>query len=139
MNLDLPKHAEDKVKRALEDVYQLTDDSGEKIRIAILASGICIGQACGFLAASMGLEADQVGEVQDEILRLIAVVVKKGGAEAWDYLTKDGQRSPPRTIHPLKTQENKMDPEKEEPKSEYETGNKRHPREEDDEDNDEGA
>lgn len=31
------------------------------------------------------------------------------------------------------------DPKKEEPKPEYETGNKRYPREEDDEDNEEGA
>ncbi len=89
MNLDLPKHAEQKVKRALEDVYQLTDDTGEKMRIAVLASGVCIGQACGFLAASMGLKADEIGQVQDEILRMMAVVVKKGGAEAWDYLTQD--------------------------------------------------
>lgn len=32
-----------------------------------------------------------------------------------------------------------MDPEKEKPKPEYETGNKRYPREEDDDDNEEGA
>lgn len=49
-SLDLPRHAADKVKRALDDVLQLTSDPGELLQIAVLAAAVPIGAASGFLA-----------------------------------------------------------------------------------------
>lgn len=48
MSIDLPRYASDKVKRALDDLLQLTDDPPEMLRIALPASGVCIGQAAEF-------------------------------------------------------------------------------------------
>lgn len=53
-NLDLPKHAADKVKRTLDDVLDLTDDPGEKLRIALMACSAPIGAAAGILSAMAG-------------------------------------------------------------------------------------
>lgn len=50
-NLDLSNHAADKVKRALDDVLQLTDDPGERLMIAVMAASVPIGAAAGILAA----------------------------------------------------------------------------------------
>lgn len=48
--MDLEHHAADKVQRALKDVLQLTDDPGHKMRIALMASSVCIGSAAGSLS-----------------------------------------------------------------------------------------
>src|SRR4051812_22867072 len=93
MNTDLPKHAAAKVKRALDDVYQLTDDPAEMLRISLLASGICVGQAAGILAGMMKNSGAAVSEIEakKKILRLIEITVTQGGDAAWQSL----QQSPP--------------------------------------------
>lgn len=88
MNIDLPNHAADKVKRALDDVHQLTDDPGEMLRIAIMGAGICIGQAGGFLAGLMERQGMVVPEVDAklQVLELIRITVTDGAESAWASL-----------------------------------------------------
>lgn len=95
MNIDLPKHAAAKVKRALDDVYQLTDDPSEMLRIALLASGICIGQASGILAGMMKNSGATVSDIEakQEILRLITITVTQGGDAAWQSLQQSPQET----------------------------------------------
>jgi anti-sigma factor RsiW len=99
MNTDLPRHAAAKVKRALDDVYQLTDDPGEMLRISLLASGICIGQASGILAGMMKASGAVVSEAdaKQEILRLIGITVTQGGDAAWRSLQSGGHVGTPLT------------------------------------------
>lgn len=95
MNIDLPKHAAAKVKRALDDVYQLTDDPGEMLRISLLASGICVGQAASILAGMMRSSGATVSDVEamQEILRLITITVMQDGDAAWRSLQRSPQES----------------------------------------------
>lgn len=72
-NFDLENHAADKVKRALDDVYQLTDDPGLKMRIAIMASSICIGAAGGFLAGKAKRKGFVISE-KDAMLQIMELV-----------------------------------------------------------------
>ena len=88
MNRDLPKHAGDKVQRALDDVLQLTGDAGERLRIALFASGICIGHAAGTLHAMMLNEGHAIGEreVKVQIIELLRVLMLDGADKAWQQL-----------------------------------------------------
>jgi hypothetical protein len=70
MNQDLEKHAADKVKRALDDIYQLTDDVGEKMRIALMASSVCMGAAAAFLSAKAAQKGFEYSE-KDSILQIL--------------------------------------------------------------------
>ncbi len=92
-NADLPNHAADKVKRALDDVLALTDDPGEKIRIAWMAASIPIGMAAGFLSGKAEREGIQIPQTAafTEILELLrltttqsaeAVMGRLNGADA---------------------------------------------------------
>lgn len=95
-NHDLPKHAADKVQRALDDVLQLTADPGEKLRIYLLASGICIGGAGGILAAQLDHSGDEVAEraVKLEILDLLRRTVSDGAEAAWNSLSETATAEP---------------------------------------------
>lgn len=88
INTDLPRHAADKVTRALKDVLQLSDDPGEHLRICLLASGVCIGGAGKALARSAQNDGEQVSEIDAklEIVRLLEVMVSKGADAAMKYL-----------------------------------------------------
>lgn len=89
-NLDLPRHAADKVKSTLADVIQLTDDPGEMLRIYLLAAGSCIGAAIGTahgLAEKGGAKVTK-DEVTTEILKLIEIVVTKGADATMQHLAK---------------------------------------------------
>jgi len=78
--MDLENHAADKVIRALKDVQQLTDDPGLMMRMALLASGCCIGNAAGCLS----FKAKNAGFVLSEkdatlqILELLKLNVTDG-------------------------------------------------------------
>jgi len=87
-NLDLPKHAADKVDRALQDVLQLTDDPGEMLRIYLLAAGVCIGGAGGTLAGMLERDGHKVPEdaVKLQIMDLLRKVVVEGHEAAWKSL-----------------------------------------------------
>ncbi|QOG20436.1 hypothetical protein [Bradyrhizobium sp. SEMIA] len=89
MNNDLPQHAANKVRRALDDVHQLTDDPSEMMRISILAAGVCIGQAAGFMRGMIERDGkDAKTEViVDEILKLVRTTAVKGADAAWRELT----------------------------------------------------
>jgi hypothetical protein len=89
VNNDLPKHAAQKVKRALDDVHQLTSDPGEMLRISLLASGVCIGQAVGFMRGMMERDGHKTTneEVVDEILKLVRITAVKGADAAWSSLS----------------------------------------------------
>lgn len=92
-NLDLPRHAAAKVKRALDDVLELTDDPGEKIRIALMAASVPIGAAGGFLSAKAkraGITIDETAAIVQvlELLKLNAT----GGADAV-FAHADGELS----------------------------------------------
>jgi hypothetical protein len=91
-NFDLPKHASDKVERALKDVVQLTDDPGEILRIYVLASGICIGGAGGTLAAMLKRDGHPPEEKATQllILDLLRKVVTDGAEAAWQSLAEQG-------------------------------------------------
>lgn len=81
--MDLERHAADKVKRALDDVYQLTDDPNEMIRIALLASSVCIGGCAGFIAGLADVNGTPISE-QDAKLQVIELLrrIMTDGAEA---------------------------------------------------------
>ncbi|MBR0687327.1 hypothetical protein JQ594_15455 [Bradyrhizobium manausense] len=88
MNIDLPRHAADKVTRALKDVLQLTDDPGEQLRICLLASGVCIGGAGQALTRHAKLDGEQISELDAklEIVKLLEVLVSKGAEAAMKYM-----------------------------------------------------
>lgn len=88
LNIDLPRHAADKVTRALKDVLQLTTDPGEHLRICLLASGICIGGAGQAFAQLARNDGEQLSEVDAklEIVKLMEVLVSKGADAAMKYL-----------------------------------------------------
>lgn len=90
-NLDLPHHAANKVKRALDDVLQLVDDPGEKLRIALMAASVPIGAASGFLAGMCAKAGKSVGETAAivEILEMLKTNATKG-ADA--VFAVDGER-----------------------------------------------
>lgn len=87
-NFDLPKHAADKVERALKDVLQLTDDPGEMLRIYVLAAGVCLGGAGGTLAAMLRQDGHAVSqkEANAYVLDLVRKVVTDGAEAAWKSL-----------------------------------------------------
>lgn len=89
-NLDLPRHARDKVDRALSDVLQLTDDPGEILRIHILAAGVCIGGAGGTLAAMLNRDGHMVSENEANrfVLELVGKVLTDGAEAAWKSLQR---------------------------------------------------
>lgn len=90
MSYDLPNHAADKVKRALDDVHQLTDDPGEMLRIAIMGAGICIGQAGGILAGMMSRQGVKVSEAdaKRQVLEVIGIAATDGADAAWKALQR---------------------------------------------------
>ncbi|WP_156948873.1 hypothetical protein [Bradyrhizobium sp. WSM1417] len=92
MNIDLPRHAAEKVTRALKDVLQLTKDPGDHLRICLLASGVCIGGAGQAFAQMAKNDGEQLSEVDAklEIVKLLEVLVSKGADAAIRYL--DGER-----------------------------------------------
>jgi len=92
-NFDLPKHASDKVTRALKDVLQLTDDPGEHLRICLLASGVCIGGAGQAMAQLAKNDGEQISDVDAklEIVKLLEVLVSKGADAAVKYLEGSGE------------------------------------------------
>lgn len=89
MNNDLPKHAADKVRRALNDVLQLTRDPGEMLRISLLATGVCFGQSAGFMRGIMERDGHNLTheQVVDEILNLIRMTAVKGADATWSALS----------------------------------------------------
>lgn len=91
MNNDLPRHGADKVRRALDDVHELTSDPGEMLRISLLAAGVCIGQAAGFMSGMMKRDGDKFTNEQviDEILKLVRITAVKGADAAWSSLSSD--------------------------------------------------
>ncbi|WP_025036123.1 hypothetical protein [Bradyrhizobium sp. DOA9] len=91
LNFDLPKHASDKVQRALEDVLQLTADPGERLRIYLLASGICIGGAGGALAAIAQRDRKTISELEAKlvIIDLVRRLIADGPDAAWKFLEGD--------------------------------------------------
>ncbi|WP_152621374.1 hypothetical protein [Bradyrhizobium japonicum] len=88
MNIDLPRHASDKVTRALKDVLQLTNDPGERLRICLLASGVCVGGAGQALAQSAKRDGEHVSELDAklEIVKLLGILVSQGADGVWKYL-----------------------------------------------------
>jgi hypothetical protein len=72
-NLDLPRHAAAKVKRALDDVLQLTNDPAEMIQIAVMAASIPIGAASGFLRGKMARAGVEITETA-AIIELLEVL-----------------------------------------------------------------
>lgn len=83
-NPDLPRHAANKVKRALDDVLQLVDDPTEMLRISVMAASIPIGAASGFLAA----EEERAGNKVSQTEAIVAILdmlknhfVKTGASE----------------------------------------------------------
>jgi Na+-transporting NADH:ubiquinone oxidoreductase subunit NqrF len=83
MNIDIPKHAANRVKLALDDAHQIAADSGEMLRISLLGAGVCIGQACGILHGIMTREGCNVTERQakERILDILRTMTLDG-AEA---------------------------------------------------------
>jgi hypothetical protein len=88
LNIDLPRHAADKVTRAVKDVLQLTDDPGEHLRICLLASGVCISGAGEALAHMSKNDGEQISVVAAklEIVKLLEVLVSKGADAAMKYM-----------------------------------------------------
>ena len=93
MNIDLPKHAADKVKRALDDVHQIADTPGEMLRIALMGAGICIGQAAGILHSMIERDGRKVSELQvkDEVIKLLRVMSLEGADAAWKTINQSPQ------------------------------------------------
>lgn len=97
LNLDLPKHAHDKVKRALEDVLSLTNDPGEMLQIALFANAATIGAAAGLM---IGV-ADRHGvdlkyeDAAERLLDMLKTVMRNGGRvtdyDAWGPLLSEGR------------------------------------------------
>lgn len=87
-NLDLPMHASDKVKRALEDVLQLTDDPGERFRIGLMATGHLLGNTAGTFHAMLFSEGVELrkAQVEDMLLDLLGKVMREGAEAAWELL-----------------------------------------------------
>lgn len=88
MNIDLPKHAGDRVKRALDDVHQIAADPGEMLRISLMGAGICIGQACGILHGMMvrdGVKATEQ-QVKEQVIELLRVMTIEGADATWKKL-----------------------------------------------------
>jgi len=80
VNNDLPKHAAAKVSQALNDVHQVARDPGEMLRIAILAAGVCIGQASGIvrgMAERCG-EAMTEREAKERVMKLLTAATLDG-------------------------------------------------------------
>lgn len=88
INIDLPRHAADKVTRALKDVLQLTDDPGEHLRICLLASGVCVGGAGQALAQIAKRDDKSISELDAklEIVKLLSILVSKGADATLRYL-----------------------------------------------------
>lgn len=90
IDLSLPRHAADKVKRAMDDVMQLTDNPGEMLRIALLSATAPIGAAAGILRGMMDAAGTPVTyeAATAEIMRLITLAGVEGGPAAWDSLRR---------------------------------------------------
>jgi hypothetical protein len=84
---DLEHHAADKVKRALKDVLALTDDVGDKMRIALMASSVCIGAAGAYLA----YEAKRAGQevTQKDAMRELFKILFRVTDEGAEAVVKD--------------------------------------------------
>jgi spore maturation protein SpmB len=84
----LPNHAADKVSRALHDVLSLTDESGEKLRIALMAATVPLGAAGGVLAAMMKAEGKECTQAQavSYVVKLVEKISIEGPDAAWDSL-----------------------------------------------------
>lgn len=93
MNTDLPSHAAEKVKRALDDVHQIAADPGEMLRISLMGAGICIGQACGILHGMMERNGAKVPErqVKEQICDLLRTMTIDGADAVWLKLGGDPQ------------------------------------------------
>lgn len=91
MNLDIPKHAAAKVKRALDDAHQIASDPGEMLRISMLGAGVCIGQACGILHGMMERDGAMVTErqIKEQILDILRTTTLEGADAAWQKLNSD--------------------------------------------------
>lgn len=91
-NLDLPHHAADKVKRALDDVLQLTDDPGEKFRIALLAASVPIGAAGGFLAGKYARAGKPISQTDStvQILELLRINATEGADAVFRAAARGG-------------------------------------------------
>lgn len=87
-NSDLPNHAADKVKRAMDDVLQLTEDTGEMFRIALMAASVPIGAAAGILSARSAQGGHKMSETDAtvQILDFLKVSHTEGPAAAFRKL-----------------------------------------------------
>lgn len=93
MNIDIPKHAADRVKRALDDAHQIAADPGEMLRISLLGAGVCIGQACGILHGMMKSSGMDVSEtaVKEQIFDILRTATIEGAAATLKKLNGDTQ------------------------------------------------
>lgn len=89
-NNDLPKHAFNKVKRALDDVLQLADTPDERLRICLVACAATVGAAGGTVAGIAKAEGIVVNEAFaiGRVLELIRVLTGEGADNAWAKLNE---------------------------------------------------
>lgn len=78
--VDLAKHAADKISQILADVCGLEVDSAAKARICLMASSVCIGKAGAYLShsASMRGEALSQSDAHLGVLKLLENIERNG-------------------------------------------------------------
>lgn len=94
-DLSLPHHAADKVKLALSEIYQLTDDPGELLRIALMASSVCIGGAAGFLSGKAARKGMKISErdASLQIIEILRIMIADGPDALMKTLGIDAQNA----------------------------------------------
>lgn len=89
-DFSLPNRAAEKVKLSLDEVFCLTDDFGEKLRIALMGAAVPIGSASVILAAKMRREGHECSDAQakEYIFKLLQTMVLDGADAAMSMLNR---------------------------------------------------
>ena len=93
VSVDLERLGADRVKAALDSVYQLTDDPGTLLRIALFAASVPIGGAAGFVAgiAEKAGKSVPYKEAHNQILDLLKVLASDGPERVTAFLKASTQ------------------------------------------------
>lgn len=92
-NRDLVRHAADKVSRALRDVCDLEFDPSAKSQIAMMAAGVCIGAAAGYLRGAVERAGGKCseGEAFLQVLDLLKTISTEGADAAMAKMAENSR------------------------------------------------